>query len=102
MVPARISPGEATLAKLICPPCAVRVAGRTVVPSLNVPDWIVMLPPTSERLCPGVTVNWLPCTVMAPGFDPRNPNAATGDALNRASAFALGIALKSLPSASRR
>ena len=52
-----------------------------------------MLPPTSEMLCPGVTVNWLPCTVMAPGFDPKNPNAATGDALNRASAFALGIAL---------
>jgi hypothetical protein len=47
-----------------------------------------MFPPTSEMPVPSATESWLPCTVIAPGFDPKNPNAATGAALKSASALA--------------
>ena len=44
----------------------------------GVPPVISIFPPTKDIPCPSETASWLPCTVMAPGFDPRNPNAATG------------------------
>ncbi len=72
-----ISPAEATLARLICPPGADSFAVCTVVSS-STPDWIVMSPPTSVRLLPSATERWLPCTVMLAGVEPRNPNVATG------------------------
>ena len=49
---------------------------------------------------PFATVNWLPWTVIAPGFEPKKPNAATGVALKSASAFGFGMALKTAPSVS--
>ena len=69
-----ISPGEATLAMLICPPGAESRPGWTKDPSSGTPDCTVMFPPTSEMLCPGdglVALNG-----NRPGFEPKKPKAA--------------------------
>src|SRR5215510_11340834 len=75
--------GVPTLTRLICPPGADSVPPVIVTPggtltfglsgSGNVP-----FPPTSERVWPSGTVRVLPFTVMAAGFELKNPKAETG------------------------
>ena len=60
-----------------------------------------MFPPTKVRPVPSATVSWPPSKLMAAGFEPKNPNAATGAAVSNASAGP-GTALNRALSVSRR